>query len=150
MLGVLTKNHLWYSLSYRCLSRVLCGGVKDIMWLLQNIPLLVCLSLREEKMKTPDYLCAVSKAIWWKDGWNDSHSVSYEIMHNHHRPCQHEDIMFSYQQWLKVSVHVWHFFTFIELRKTIPVKCTKHHSCPEADDSLDISHVRFWRETLHL
>lgn len=128
----LTKNHLWYPLSYRCLSRVLCGGAKETAVPVESarFPVRAPLTLQGKKRKTPNSLCAIGKAIWWKNGQRvvvgamKFDHVSCEVMHNHHRSCQSEDIVF-YQQWLNAFVHARHFFSSIELQKTILVQRTK-------------------------
>lgn len=125
--GSLTESHLWYSSS--CDSQRICF----LHW--------KGTFHSERKKKENIWFSLCSQQSNLVKGWMKSDSVSYEVMHNHQRPCQHENIMFSYQQWLNASVDARYFFTSIALQRTTKVQCTKHPSSWEADDSLDMNHL---------
>lgn len=68
-------------------------------------------------------------------------SVSYEVLHNHQGSCQGEDTVISHQQQFNTSVHARCFLQLSRAltTKLTPAQCTKP-CCPEADESLDMSH----------
>lgn len=144
----LTKTHLWYPLSYKCLSRVSCYGAKESAVPVESArcPARTPLILRGKKRKTLSSLWAIVKAVLWKNGWRvvvgtmKFDHVSCEIMHRYHRPSQGEDIAFSYQQWLNTSLHARHFFSSRELQN-LPLFSEQNSSCPGTDDSSDTNHL---------
>lgn len=149
LLAASDKNSPLMSLSYKCVSRVLCYCAKELVVPVESAhsPARTPLILRGKKRKTLSSLWAILKAVWWKNGWRvvvgamKFDHVSCEIMHHHHhRPPEGEDIAFSYQQWLNISVHARHFFSSRELQN-LPLFSAQISSCPETDDSSDMNHL---------